>query len=52
MRAESEKMLQQQRLDKIQRDYMRQKRDEDRALEHQQWLEQQKRQVLEAKMGP
>ena len=43
MRAEVEKVLQEQRLQKIQRDFDRQKADEERGQRHAEWLEQQKR---------
>lgn len=51
MRAEVEKVLQEQRLEKIKRDFERQKVDEERTLKHQQWLENQKRQILEGRIG-
>lgn len=46
MRTEVEKILQEQRLEKIKRDYERQKLDEERALRHQMWVEQQKMNIL------
>jgi hypothetical protein len=46
MRAEVEKVLQEQRLEKIKRDFERQKIDEERSLKHQIWLEQQKMNIL------
>ena len=39
MRAEVEKVLQEQRLEKIKRDFERQKVDEDRGQRHADWLE-------------
>lgn len=39
MRTEIEKVLQEQRLEKIQRDFKKQKDDEDRQLKHLQWME-------------
>lgn len=39
MRAEVEKVLQEQRLEKIKRDFEKQKVDEDRGQRHAEWLE-------------
>jgi len=35
MRAEAEKVLQEQRLEKMKRDFERQKQEEDRTVQHQ-----------------
>lgn len=51
MRAECEKMLQEQRLEKLKREYERQKMDEDMNLKQQLWLEQQKMNILLGKMN-
>ena len=51
MRAEVEKVLQEQRLEKIKRDFERQKVDEERGQRHSEWLEQQKRMILEGRIG-
>jgi len=51
MRAEVEKVLQEQRLEKIKRDFERQKVDEERGSRHADWLEQQKRVILEGRIG-
>ena len=50
MRAEVEKVLQEQRLEKIRRDFEKQKYEDERRFKHEQWLEEQKRQILEAKL--
>lgn len=39
MRVEVEKVLQEQRLEKIKRDFQKQKIDEERSLRHQIWLD-------------
>lgn len=46
MRTEVEKILQEQRIEKIRRDFERQKLDEERVLRHQMWVEQQKMNIL------
>ncbi len=50
MRAEMEKMLQEQRLEKIRRDFEKQKMEEERRFKHEYWVEEQKRRILEAKI--
>ena len=50
MRAEMEKMLQEQRLEKIRREFEREKIEEERRYKHEQWVEEQKRRILEAKI--
>ena len=50
MRTEVEKVLQEQRLEKIRRDYEKQKYEDERRFNHERWLEEQKRQILEAKL--
>jgi len=50
MRAEVEKVLQEQRLEKIRRDFEKQKYEDERRFKHEAWLEDQKRQILEAKL--
>lgn len=39
MRAEAEKVLQEQRIEKLKRDFDREKADDDREAHHQLWLE-------------
>lgn len=50
MRGEIEKVLQEQRLEKIRRDFEKQKYEDERRYKHEKWLEDQKRQILEAKL--
>ena len=50
MRAEVEKVLQEQKLEKIRRDFEKQKYEDERRYKHEKWLEDQKRQILEAKL--
>jgi hypothetical protein len=50
MRAEMEKMLQEQRIEKIRRDFEKQKIEEERRYKHEMWIEEQKRRILEAKV--
>lgn len=50
MRAEMEKMLQEQRIEKIRREFERAKIEEERRLKHEGWVEEQKRRILEAKI--
>lgn len=50
MRSEMEKVLQEQRLEKIRRDFEKQKYEEERRYKHETWLEEQKRKILEAKI--
>ena len=50
MRAEIEKVLQEQKLEKIRRDFEKQKYEDERRYKHEKWLEDQKRQILEAKL--
>lgn len=50
MRAEIEKVLQEQRLEKIRRDFEKQKYEDERRFKHEKWMEDQKRQILEAKL--
>ena len=40
MRAEMEKMLQEQRLEKIRRDFEKQKVEEERKFKHEMWVEE------------
>ena len=51
MRVEVEKVLQEQRLEKIQRDFEKQKIEEEREFQHQEWLENQKMLILESRMA-
>lgn len=50
MRAEVEKVLQEQKLEKIRRDFEKQKYNDERTFKHDQWLEDQKRKIMEAKL--
>jgi hypothetical protein len=50
MRAEIEKVLQEQRLEKIRRDYEKQKYEDERRYNHERWMEDQKREILAAKL--
>ena len=50
MRVEIEKVLQEQRLEKLKRNFEKQKLEEERFVKQQQWLELQKRQILEGKL--
>ncbi len=50
MRAEMEKILQEQKFEKIRRDFERQKIDDQRKYTHEQWLEEQQKLLLEAKI--
>ncbi|CAI2384337.1 unnamed protein product [Moneuplotes crassus] len=50
MRAEVEKVLQEQRLEKIRRDYEKQKYEDERKYNHERWMEEQKREILAAKL--
>lgn len=50
MRAEMEKVLQEQRLEKLKRDFEKRKYEEERKFKHEAWLEEQKRRILEAKI--
>ena len=50
MRAEIEKVLQEQRLEKIRRDFEKQKYEDERRYNHERWLEEQKREILAAKL--
>ena len=45
-----EKMLQEQRIEKIRRDFEKQKYEEEKKYKHESWLEEQKRRILEAKI--
>ena len=40
MRSEMEKVLQEQRLEKIRRDFEKQKYEEERKYKHESWLEE------------
>ena len=40
MRAEMEKMLQEQRIEKIRREFEKQKLDEERRFKHEMWVEE------------
>ena len=51
MRAEAEKVMQEQRIEKLKRDFDREKADEDREAQQSLWLENQKRLVLEARVS-
>lgn len=42
MRSEVEKVLQEQRLERIRRDFEKQKYEDDRRYNHEKWLEEQK----------
>lgn len=44
-------MLQEQRLEKIKRDFEKQKLEEERNLRQQQWLEMQKRNMISNRAG-
>lgn len=50
MRSEMEKVLQEQRLEKIRREFEKQKIEEERRYKHEAWLEEQKKRILEAKI--
>lgn len=50
MRSEIEKVLQEQRLEKIRRDFEKQKYEDERRYNHERWLEEQKREILAAKL--
>lgn len=50
IRGEVEKVLQEQRLDKIRRDYEKTKYEDERRYNHERWLEEQKREILAAKL--
>jgi len=50
MRSEVEKVLQEQKLEKIRRDFEKQKYNDERAFKNDQWLEDQKRKIMEAKL--
>jgi hypothetical protein len=50
MRSEIEKVLQEQRLEKIRRDYEKQKYEDERRYNHERWLEEQKREILAARL--
>jgi len=43
MRAEMEKLLQEQKLEKIRRDFEVQKMEDQRKFRHEQWLEEQQK---------
>jgi hypothetical protein len=50
MRTEIEKVLQEQRLEKIRRDFEKAKYEDERRYNHDRWLEEQKREILAAKL--
>jgi hypothetical protein len=50
IRGEVEKVLQEQRLEKIRRDFEKQKYEDERRYNHDRWLEDQKREILGAKL--
>ena len=50
MRAEMEKILQEQKFEKIRREFERQKIEDERRYTHEQWLEEQQKLLLEAKL--
>lgn len=50
MRAEIEKVMQEQKLEKIRRDFEKQKYNDERQFKHDSWLEDQKRKIMEAKL--
>ena len=50
MRSEVEKVLQEQRLEKIRRDFEKAKYEDERRYNHERWLEEQKREILAAKL--
>lgn len=50
MRAEMEKILQEQKFEKIKREFERQKIEDERKYGHEQWLEEQQKLLLEAKL--
>ena len=50
MRSEIEKVLHEQRLEKIRRDFEKQKYEDERRFNHDRWLEDQKREILAAKL--
>lgn len=50
MRSEVEKVLQEQRLEKLRRDFEKQKYEDERRYNHERWLEEQKREILAAKL--
>jgi hypothetical protein len=50
IRGEVEKVFQEQRLEKIRRDFEKQKYEDERRYNHDRWLEDQKREILGAKL--
>ena len=50
IRGEVEKVLQEQRVEKIRRDFEKQKYEDERRYNHDKWLEEQKREILAAKL--
>ena len=50
MRGEIEKVLHEQRLEKLRRDFEKQKYEDERHYNHERWLEEQKREILAAKL--
>ena len=50
IRSEVEKVLHEQRLEKIRRDFEKQKYEDERRFNHDRWLEDQKREILAAKL--
>ena len=50
MRSEIEKVLQEQRLERIRRDFEKEKYEDERRYNHEKWLEEQKREILAAKL--
>ena len=50
MRSEVEKVLQEQRMEKIRRDFEKAKYDDERRYNHEKWMEDQKRNILAAKL--
>ena len=50
MRAEMEKVLQEQKLEKIRREFERAKIEDRRKMEHDRWVEEQQKAIIEAKL--
>lgn len=51
MRAEMEKVLQEQKLEKIRREYEVSKMEDQRKYKHDRWLEEQQKALLEVKLN-
>ena len=51
MRAEMEKVLQEQKLEKLRRDFEKSKIEDERQYQHENWLEEQQKAIIEAKIN-